>query len=246
MLPQSELEVIQQYLDREGRVFAMLDSLQETGLEDLLLKWNIHVGYNVLIDPQSSSFSQKDIYIRTYGDHPITRNLNGVSTIFYSPCSVKPIVEDTEDGARPVDRPWVEELVSCSASGWAESDPSISPAVLDENKDEKGPISLAVAAERGPGEEVEVSVRPTRLVVVGDSDFASNGLLRGGSIDFFLSSINWLLDRDELLAISSKPIYASPLRMSQDELNQLFLLTVVAIPASGALLGFIVWMRRRA
>ena len=129
--------------------------------------------------------------------------------------------------------------------GWAETDLEQRPVERDPLKDRAGPISLAVAAERGASGEEKLTLRPTRLVVIGDSDFAANGLLSGGSTDFFLASVNWLVDREELLAISSKPIYTKSVVISEADMEQIFLITVVFIPGGGAFLGFLVWLRRR-
>ena len=46
-----------------------------------------------------------------------------------------------------------------------------------------------------------VPIIANRVVVIGDSDFVSNAALTGGNSDFFMSALNWLLERAELMAI---------------------------------------------
>ncbi|MCF7849204.1 MAG: hypothetical protein K9M45_10155, partial [Kiritimatiellales bacterium] len=83
------------------------------------------------------------------------------------------------------------------------------------------------------------------MVVFGDSDFVSNGALTGGDQDLFLSALNWLLDREELMAIAAKPIEEVKLSLTSTQLRRMFWLTVGGIPAVAVLIGLVVWVRRR-
>ena len=104
---------------------------------------------------------------------------------------------------------------------------------------------MAVAVEKGPVPGVDVQIRPTRMVVIGDSDFVADGVMTGANGDFFLSALNWLLERGELMAIAAKPVEAYPLMMSQFQLRALFWIVVAGLPALPAALGVLVWWRRR-
>jgi ABC-type uncharacterized transport system involved in gliding motility auxiliary subunit len=57
--------------------------------------------------------------------------------------------------------------------------------------------------------------------------------------------LNWLLDREVLMAIAPKPIEEVKLSLSQKQLRGMFWLNVAAIPAVAVVLGLLVWMRRR-
>ena len=103
-----------------------------------------------------------------------------------------------------------------------------------------------MAVERGAIEEVlDVQIRPSRMVVFGDSDFVSNGALTGGDQDLFMSALNWLLDREELMAIAPKPIEQIKLTLTRKQLNNLFWINVVGIPSIAGVAGLIMWLRRR-
>ena len=129
---------------------------------------------------------------------------------------------------------------------WAEFDPDDPAVRVDQQVDVPGPVPVAVAIERGPVPGVHVQIRPTRLVVVGDSQFLSNGGLMGANADFFLNSVNWLLDRGELLALSPKTYDERRLVMDSRQLQALFWSVVVLPPALVAGLGlWITWRRRR-
>ena len=109
-----------------------------------------------------------------------------------------------------------------------------------------GPVPVAVAVERGPVPGVHVQIRPTRLVVFGDSDFAANGGLMGANADFFLGAVNWLLDRGEPLALEPLPFEELRLVLNAVQLRDLFWLAAVAGPGLVTLAGLWVgWRRRR-
>ena len=67
----------------------------------------------------------------------------------------------------------------------------------------------------------------------------------GGNSDLFMSALNWLLDREVLMAIAPKPVEEVKLSLSRKQLRGMFWLNVAAIPAFAVVLGLLVWMRRR-
>ena len=242
-LSAAELDVLGDYLDRQGRLLLLLDAATSTGLESLCEKWGIRLVNDVVLDA-TRTLTGRELFITEYEPHPITAKLNGLSTVLYLPRSVEPI-EEGEEGRDPADRPAAAPLASCSESGWAETDSLQSPMRYDPERDRPGPVPVAAAVEKGPVPGIDVQIRPTRLVVIGDSDFAANGVMTGANEDLFLSALNWLLERDELMAISARPVEDTRLLMTQRQLRGLFWAVVGVIPALPALFGVLVWWRRR-
>jgi hypothetical protein len=60
-----------------------------------------------------------------------------------------------------------------------------------------------------------------------------------------MSSLNWLLDRDQLMAIAPKQVNDSHLKLTLSDLRALFWSAVGLIPASAALFGAGIWIRRK-
>lgn len=235
-----EISLVRDYLNRKGRLLLLLDARIPTGLEPLLAEWGVGLGNDVVVD-ESLTLSGRELHIATYADHLITAPLQGLATVFFLPRSIRPR-PFTSGG----DKPLVSELATCSATGWAEFDPDDPAPRLDPQVDIPGPVPVAVAIERGPIPGVHVQIRPTRLVLIGDSDFVSNGGLMGANADFFLNAVNWLLDRDELLALSPKTLEEHRLVMDAPQLQRLFWTVVIALPALVAALGLgVAWWRRR-
>lgn len=235
-----ETTLVRDYLNRKGRLLLLLDARIQTGLEPLLADWGVGLGDDVVVD-DSLTLSGRELHIADYPSHPITDPLQGLASVFFLPRSIRP-----RPYAAGGDKPLVTELATCSAAGWAEFDPDDPSHRLDPQVDIPGPVPVAVAIERGPIPGVHVQIRPTRLVLIGDSDFASNGGLMGANADFFLNAVNWLLDRDELLALSPKSMEEHRLVMDAPQLQRLFWAVVLALPGLVAAFGLgVAWRRKR-
>ena len=245
-LESTEIEMIEDYLAQGGRVMVLIDALKHTGLDPMLRRWGVALSQDFVLDP-ANTLKGSDVYVRTYYEHPITLRLanTGSGVRFFLPRSVEPLKSPEESAGE--DRPTVAELVITSKKSWSETQVNQTTAKYDEGTgDRRGPICLAVAVERGtPQESLDVQIAPSRLVVIGDADFASNGALTGGDQDFFMSALNWLIDRGQQIAIDPKPLEEVRLALTEKQLTRLFWLNVVGIPFVAVLLGLSIWFRRR-
>ncbi|MEE9369206.1 MAG: GldG family protein [Pontiella sp.] len=244
ILSSVEVEMIEDYLNRNGRVMIMIDALKESGLEAMLRRWGVALRQDIVVDPENTLHGS-DVHIRRYNTHPISMQMKSISQ-FILPRSVEPLVDDS-DHVSMEDRPTAVPLFFTSDKSWSETQVEESTAKFDENTgDKRGPFSLAVAVERGATQEMlDVQIKPSRMVVFGDADFVSNGSMVGGNSDLFMSALNWLLDREELMAIAPKPIEEVKLSLTRKQLSHMFWINVAGIPAIAMVLGFLVWLRRR-
>ena len=234
-----ELSLIRDYLDRKGRLLLLLDARTQTGLEPLLQTWGIQISDDIVVDP-AQTLGGRDIHVDAYADHPITAPLQGITSVFSLPRAI--LVPPPESGG---DKPVVHELVASSASGWAEFNPDDPSPRYDEQVDVPGPVPIAVAVERGPIPGVRVQIRPTRLIVFGDSAFVSNGGLMGANADLFLNSVSWLLGHEDGLAIAPRTIEELRLPLNARQLRRLFFLATLLLPCLVVAAGLAVagWRR---
>lgn len=239
-----ELNLIRRYLEQKGRLLVLLDAMSQVGLEPILSDWGVRLADDVVIDA-TRTLTGRELFVTKYGVHPITAKLRNITSIFYLPRSVEPAAGPDEAG-ESADKPHVIPLAQSSEAGWAETDLAQDPMKYDPEADREGPVSVAVAVEKGPVPGIDVQIRPTRLVVFGDSDFVSNGAMTGGNADLFLSALNWLLEREELMGIAPKPVEQIRLVMNRFELSLLFWTVVCVLPGIMAAAGGLVWLRRRA
>jgi ABC-type uncharacterized transport system involved in gliding motility auxiliary subunit len=242
---EAERNALNEYLKNRGRVFVMLDPRQKTGLEDWLKKWGVQVDDDLVVAKGGMLLGTELLVVEAlgteYAHHPITTKLEGVNTSFPYARSVRQLGQ-SEGGA---DRPRVTELVKTPPAFWGESDMDSENAQLDPDKDIRGPLSLACAVEMGKPQGVDVDIDDTRMVVVGTSSFVDNSSLAGGDLDFFMNSLNWLLKREQLVAVGPKVPEEFRLDMSVQQVRTVYALTIVGLPLAIALLGVSVWLSRR-
>ena len=111
-------------------------------------------------------------------------------------------------------------------------------AKYDQSQDTPGPLSVAVAAE---------SEAKTRIVAVGDADFASNQFFSNTSGgEFFLGIMGWLTMEGDLISIRPIDPRSRSLRnMTASEQILVQLVSVFLIPLMISIVGIAVWWRRR-
>ncbi len=243
-MSKSEADLIGVWLHRSGRLMVLSDAGQTSGLEKLLQEWGVQLRNDVVIDPDRT-LTGREVFAAAYNRHPITAKLGTTAAIFHMPRSVRQ--DDTQSKTTSADRPKVTPLALSSKNSWAEAQPDQMPPKYDVGTDDlPGPVSMAVVVEKGDTAGLlDMQIRPSRLVVFGDSGFVSNSGLTGGDTSLFMSSLNWLLDREQLMAIDPKKVDDTRLKLTREKIRILSWSAVGAIPALAALLGTALWFRRR-
>jgi ABC-type uncharacterized transport system involved in gliding motility auxiliary subunit len=86
-----------------------------------------------------------------------------------------------------------------------------------------------------------------RLVVFGDSDFASDQLLRASeaNVVLLIDTLNWLVERESLLGIPPKEPERVRLSLTQSQMTWVYALALLILPGLAVILGVVVWLRRR-
>jgi ABC-type uncharacterized transport system involved in gliding motility auxiliary subunit len=132
------------------------------------------------------------------------------------------------------------ELLTTSEQSWGETALEGGEARFDEGKDNKGPVTLGITATKKVGE------KESRLVVIGDSDFADNNYARMvGNGDLFLNTINWLAQEEDLISIRPKSPTNRSVSMTEGQQRSFFLLVVLVMPLLVIGSGIWIWWKRR-
>jgi len=239
-----ESELIGAWLRRSGRLLVLADARRTSGMEILLREWGVLLSDDLVVDP-ARTLTGREVYVSAYNNrHLITKKLSTTAAIFHLPRSVQP--DPTQARQTAEDRPQVTPLAFSSKSSWGESQPDQSPAQYDPETEDPGPISLAVAVEKGSTSgRLDMQIRPARIVVFGDSGFVSNGGLTGGDTSLFMSALNWLLDREQLMDIAPKAVNDTRLELTRADIQKIFWSAVWGIPSLAGLVGIVLWIRRR-
>jgi ABC-type uncharacterized transport system involved in gliding motility auxiliary subunit len=142
----------------------------------------------------------------------------------------------------------VTTLFETHSATWGETDfDSSNPQMrFDPDKDRKGPLTLGVALEKGGAEGTNVN--PSRLVVIGNSTFFSDGAIRRGlpGDDIMSAIVNWIAGRGEFYDIPKKSKEAVRLNLSKPQLDRVAIAVLAVIPAFFGLIGIAVHFKRNA
>ena len=118
--------------------------------------------------------------------------------------------------------------------------------------DAKGPVTIGVAGRPlvtapAPAEGAEPkAAKEPRLVVFGDSDFATNQMLGAyRNRDLFVNSVNWLLGDVEAISVRPPRSRASRLTLSSEQFSQIRALSLFVLPQLIAVAGVWAWWSRR-
>jgi hypothetical protein len=247
-LAQEELDKIDAYLKNGGRALFLFsiysaDPARKTGLEKVLADWGVEVGHNVVRDLKSSVGGHgQDLVASRFTSHPIMAPLLGTRLHFVLPRSIG----KSGRGPGRADAPNVAELVLSEASAQVLSQFNKGTPVPTPN-DLQTNVSLAVAVEKGKLQGLTAERGTTRLVVVGDSLIFANQMLESAANrDFAGLTLNWLLDRSQLLgSLAPRPIKEWKLVMTQSQMLAVRWILLAGMPGVVLLLGGLVWVQRR-
>ena len=139
LLP-NELETIQTYIYRGGRVFFMADPEVANGLVPYLSGFGVKLESDVVVDTISRLFGGDYFMpvITEYETHEITRNFR-YATFF-------PYARSVEAAEQKPDGVAISILGKTSSNSWSERELEKKEVTFDKDKDKQGPISLAIVA----------------------------------------------------------------------------------------------------
>lgn len=239
-----ELSLIEAFLQRGGRLIYMVSPRVRTGLEPLLEKWGIRL--TPFIATSSKTLSGQDVVVTSFADHVITRSLGNTSVVFGFPVCLEAVKEAA--AAESADRPKVTLLASTDDDGWGESHPEVFPRHFDVQSEMRGPVSVVAVSERGGGVSKDVAYKPTRICVIGETDFVMNGALAtraNANRDFFLNVLSWLAGIDTGSATSLGGDATLVTGFSRQQWVVFALWSAVGVPAAFLIVFMLVSLRMR-
>ncbi|MEI6668326.1 MAG: Gldg family protein [Acidobacteriota bacterium] len=257
-----EIDAIRTYLAGGGKLLVMLDPPESSkaaplpNIEGLLREWGFDIGNNVVVDAsglgQLFGADAATPVAASYPAHPITERLN-LMTAYPMTRSMTPIAGGA-NGRTPV------TFIQTSPRSWGESDidglMKSGEVKFDEGKDLKGPVSIGAAVSAAPGLDAKTpeaagddknQKKPeTRVVAIGDSDFAANAYINvQGNRDLFMNTIGWLSQQENLISIRPREASDRRLTMTAAQTRMVFFLALFGIPGAILAMGVYTWWRRR-
>lgn len=234
-----EITAINAYLDKGGKLLYLTEPQLNNSIDEgILSRFGIIVRNDIVVDPASSQLG--DILSPLVGNFQwsiITKDLRAAA--------IFPYTRSLKQGAAPVDGVAITAFAETSKSSWGETDLTNSQVALDA-KDTPGPVTVGMSAEI-QHVVVGAKVAPTaRVVVYGNTDFASNSYLQYlGNKDLFANTVNWLTEDESLISIRAKPPTDRSLYMTNTEQILGMATSIILLPLAVLLVGAVVWWRRR-
>ena len=225
----SELEALGAYLKKNGKLLIMVDPEEAPGIEEFLDKYGILLGNNYIVDPASRLLGGDYLIppLMKFENHPITRDfMNSTYLIFFKLAGA--VIPSTN----PPEGIGVEVIARTGPGSWAETDLEHlkqGKANFDEQDDIKGPVPVAAVVTIGD----KNAKNQAKMVVIGDSDFVTNGMIdptKTANRDFFLNTVNWLAQQQDLISIRVKPAASKPIILQPNEGKLIFIFLVLAPP----------------
>lgn len=256
-LTNSEVDIIQSYLESGGRALILINPNLPLEIKQLLSSWGVKIEDGIVIDSSSYVSPNKNTPLVT-GE----RNFLGLPKIYFpgataiipQPEYTPQLLQSEEGGIRGV---WMSEegqtqmsmLLVTTADSWLEKnfDP-LKESEFDEGIDREGPlflgflISAPLIDEAGEADEEQGTV----LIVIGDSDFASNEhFYSGDNGDLFLNVVAGLTAGTEIVSIEHKVLPFRRLIVDPGETRFINYSSIGLLPLLVLIIGGVIWWRRR-
>jgi len=264
-LPPREKKAIMDYLKRQGKVFILVDPDTLTkDILDILSPWGISLVQGRIIDKASYAAPEMSSPAVFKGNYPPVVITSGLDTTYFPEATAVILTNELERviyadeksqsepkwPASPVQHPnlAILPIVISTNQSWIEFNEKAASKNADERK---GPLAIGamLVASNQLADNNQVTLKEdklTRIVIMGDTDFASNTHFRnGGNGDLFLNAVNWLAEEENLISIRPKQYSFRRLLVGKDTERFIRYSSVGLLPVLILILGAVIWWRRR-
>ncbi len=247
-----EMKMLRDFWNKDGRILLLVDPAAKTPkLLSFLNEQGVKVDDDRLMAMVKTGIEEvarvRDVVAHFLADSPVTKRLADVRAPFFGATSSLTLESQRVAAANVHLTP----LAQAEKGYWGETDYySDDEALLqyDPAKDKGEPLTIAAAVEKGGSADERVQLNSARLIVVSNSTFIQDNALTQDQqqLDFISGSINWLLSREQLIGIAPKIPQTLTFSLAEESLRNLRWIILVLIPLVPAILGSLVWWRRRA
>lgn len=262
-----EIRAVQEFLDRGGRLLVLLDPWQKVistrNQVEQLCPWlerryGIIVGDDMAVSPKSRWNVEFTADTDLFDDlemesgfrgcfnirHHITRNFD--QNLLFSAARTVRLAQELPDNVVGV------ELLRTTPDFYAETDLATLTSTGRAGKspeETEGPLPVAVAVTAKTDFQIGDAgrTRDARIVVVGDTDFASNNQLTviPGGLNLILNALAWLSEDEELIAIRPTGEEDPPIFLSESDERLVVWISVLGTVQTVVIAGLLMHLCRR-
>jgi len=251
-LDDDEQSALFDYIIGGGATVMLLDPGTPRSFLELISQWGITLGGISIADAASNVGGEllTPLVQRTNGQFFSSEN-TGIGIVDKLDVAFFPEVTSVDLLLTLEDMPsfiTFSPLVFSTPASWLESDPDNISFGPDE--DARGPFTIAGVIQAfgtlTGGARATPNSIPSKIVVIGDSDFAKNKFFfSNDNSDLLLNSVNWLAEDVDLISIRPKVVPFRELIINTREKDFIKWSSWLVPPSIMVLLGVLVWWRRR-
>jgi ABC-type uncharacterized transport system len=248
-----DISLLRNYWNEQGRILVLLDPKVKTPkLDQFLAEFAIRPDADLIVTKFKTGIEEQSFTLDVYAQFlPETSFLRALSqaTGYFPGGSCSLSIDESKLAQEGLTM--TRALTPATPDYWGDKDEilySQKTPTYAQGIDLAPPLYFGIALEKGAIKDARVQLHSSsRMMVLGNADFLRNESLGESppDVDFMLMTINWLTDREQLVAIAPKATRTFTLNLSDGQMNEIVWLTVGAIPMLIALLGLGVWSVRR-
>jgi hypothetical protein len=228
----SELDKLQAYAKGGGRLLVLVDPDPPPEVRTFLARWWMGIDGGAIVEPTSHVYPNLDVPLVTKDRN----NFDLAEAYFPGATAVLP-AKDAPPGVETGAIAWT------TADAWLEKDlaPGKAPA-FDVATERKGPLAIGAFVSA----PAEVAGKKSRMIVVGDSDFAADAHFHNAANgDLFLAAVKWLTSDVEIVSIGNRVIASRRLILDPGQARFLQASSIGLLPLLLLFAGGFAWWRKR-
>ena len=227
-----EVKTLQAFIHNGGNVLWLLEPHHAEGLARLTHALGVSVQQGFAVDPTSTLLTEASPSFIAVDRYPDVGPVRGMHLVTVFPTATALTVS-------PVAGVKALPILRTNRTAWQQRKP-LAGLVQPPPGVPQGSLTLGVALERTQGPQTQ------RIIIVGDSDFASNSFIgEGGNLTLAMNLANWLAHDDAFINLPNRTSPDLTLILTRGEEEIIAFGFLLVLPLLFLVGGIGMWWRRR-
>lgn len=236
----TEVKLVETYLDQGGRVAFFANQNEEPGLETVLAKYGVQVDPGIVADARLNAGSPYKLVTPFFSDHEIGKLLKGLQMNAQLPLArgLSLVQTGTAEGVMPT------PVLTSSPWAWVETLPNELPQ--PDSGEKVGQIPLVIASTRNTASAANKRFDEARLVVFGDSDLLTDANWGyDPNRNLVMNALAWATSQVNKVTIRPPDRDISSVDIDDKTMGFIRFYTMAVAPLTVLIVGLSIWIARR-